>query len=98
LSVVVDRLPVEVPPLRLITIVDPPAVRSFPFTSLAWRVIVLVVPEGTVAGETAKVDWLAEMLPGITVIVGRVEVMEEPPIVAVMLVAVPAVRPLNVAL
>jgi hypothetical protein len=37
------------------------------------------------------------MVPGMTVILGSVEVIEDPPIVAVISVAVPAVIPLKVA-
>jgi hypothetical protein len=60
------------------------------------RVKVTALPEVTDAEETVIRDVAVEGGPGMTVIVGNVEVSEEPPMVAPMLVGVPEARPVNV--
>ena len=53
-------------------------------------------PEAIVPIETETKDWENEAAPGVTVIVGRVEVTEEPPIVPLIVVAVPETAPVKV--
>ena len=90
-------MPVLVPPAAVKTTVAPPVVRLFPAASFAWSVSVTAPPDWTVPAETLTTDWLVEIPPGITVTVGSVLVTAVPPIVAPMVVAVPAVTPVNVA-
>lgn len=90
-------VPVDVPPLRLNTTVAPPVVRLFPDASLACKVRVTVEPEFTVAEDTLIKEVLAEMPPGLTVTVGMVVVTGDPPMVAPIVVALPATRPVKVA-
>ena len=98
LSVVDPIVPVLVPaPVVLKTTVEPPVVRSFPAASLAWSVNVAVDPETTVASEVVTTDWAVLIAPGVTVIVGNVDVTGLPPMVALMVLAVPARTPVNVA-
>ena len=58
---------------------------------------VFVEPDGTLDEDTVTVDCESETDPAVTVIVGKVEVTALPPIVLVMVVAVPAVVPVNCA-
>jgi len=58
---------------------------------------VAVAPETTVLLDVVTVDVAAEAVPGVTVIVGRADVTALPPIVAPMVVALPAPVPVNVA-
>src|SRR5438552_10867425 len=97
LSVVPPIVPVLVPPDRLNATVSPPVVRLFPAPSLAWSVSVAVAPDTTVPLDVVTVDVAVEAVPGVTVIVGRVELTALPPMVALIVVAVPAVPPVNVA-
>lgn len=90
-------VPVEVPPLRLNTTVAPPVVRLFPAASRACKVRVTVLPDCTVAEETETMDVAELIAPGVTVMVGMVVVTGVPPMVAAMVVAVPATRPVKVA-
>lgn len=60
-------------------------------------VSVTVEPEATVEAETPTVDSDKETGPGLTVTVGRVLVTAEPPMVALIVVAVPEVVPVKVA-
>jgi chorismate synthase len=78
-------------------IVRPPAVSWFPAASFAVTVAVIFAPETTVPAETVTVDWASEKAPGVTVIVGRVDVTAEPPIVPLIVVALPARTPVKVA-
>jgi hypothetical protein len=64
---------------------------------LAWRVSVTALPDTTVALETVTTDVLVEIAPTVTVTVGSVEVTALPPIVALIVVAEPAVTPVRVA-
>lgn len=91
------KVPVEVPPLRPKTTVDPPELKEFPAASRAVNVTEMLLPEATVAFETAKVELAGEIIPGVTVTVGFPVVTDEPPIVAVMSVAVPARTPVKTA-
>jgi len=97
LSVVPPIVPVLVPPDWLNTTVSPPVVRLFPAASLACNVSVAVAPETTVLLDVVTVDALRDAEPGVTVIVGRGDVTALPPMVAPMVVAVPAAAPVNVA-
>src|SRR5437016_1419500 len=90
--------PVLVPlPVPAKTTVDPPVVRLFPAASLACSVSVAAAPETTVALDTVTTDVAGDTTPGVTAIVGSVEVTGLPPIVAPMVVALPATAPVNVA-
>ena len=95
--VVAEIVPVEVPPLRLKTMVDPPVVKLLPAASRAVRVRVAVEPEVTVPLETLTKEVAALITPGLTVTVGIVEVTALPPIVDAIVVADPLTKPVNVA-
>lgn len=97
LSEVAEIDPVLVPPLRVNTTVDPPAVKWFPLASMACKVSVEAEPELIVAEETLTNDCDNDRAPGFTVTVGKVEVTDEALIVALMVVDVPAVIPVKVA-
>ena len=86
-----------VPPAFVKTTVRPPAVRLLPLASFACSVRVTLLPEATEAAETLTVEVLVEAFAVVTVTVGGVLVTLFPPIVAWMVVAVPAVEPVNVA-
>jgi hypothetical protein len=58
---------------------------------------VIEFPDGTVAEDKLIVEVAAKMVPGTTVIVGSVEVIADPPIVALIEVAVPDTTALKVA-
>ena len=77
--------------------VAPPAVRLLAFESLAWKVKVTLEPCETVDEDTVTVDCAEEIPPGSTVTVGSVDETAVPPIVAVIVVAVPGVLPVKVA-
>jgi hypothetical protein len=79
--------------------VRPPVVKALPDESRVVRVTVTEDPEATVEGlpVMATVDRASEAGPGVTVTVGRVDVTEAPPIVAEIVVAVPAVVPTKLA-
>jgi hypothetical protein len=98
LSVVAPIVPVLVPPpVVLNTTVEPPAVRLFPAASRACRVRVAVAPDTTVPLDVVTMDWAVDAGPGVTVIVGSVEVTTTPPMVAEIVFAVPARTAVNVA-
>src|SRR5439155_802159 len=97
LSVVPPIVPVLVPPDRVNTTDRRPVGRLFPAASLACRVSVAVAPDTTVLLEVVTVDVLRDAEPGVTVIVGRADVTALPPMVAPMVVALPAPVPVNVA-
>lgn len=90
-------VPVLVPPERLNTTVDPPAVRLLLLESRAVKVRVILAPELTVAEDTLTKELAKLIAPGVTVTVGKVEVTETPPMVPVMVVADPAVTPVKLA-
>ena len=97
MSVVAEMVPLLVPPERVNTTVEPPAVRRFPFASFVVRVRVAVAPEVTVEAEVVTVDCDREIAEGVTVTVGRVLVTAAPPIEALIVVAVPEFVPVKVA-
>ena len=97
LSVVPLTVPVEVPPVREKTTVDPPVDKLFPAASRACKVMLMEFPEETVADDKLINEVAVEIVPGVTVIVGSVVVTAVPPMVAPMVVAVPASTPVNVA-
>lgn len=66
-----------------------------PAASLACRVRVLLEPEEMVLEDTATVEVFTEAGPGVTVREGATELTNVPPIVAVILVALPARSPVN---
>src|SRR5439155_859046 len=90
-------VPLLVPPPWVNTTVSPPAGRLFPAPSLAWSVSVAVAPDTTVLLAVVPVHagWAA--FPCVTVFVASTDVTGFPPMVAPMVVAVPAVPPVNVA-
>ena len=96
-SVVAPIVPVLDPPEAVKTTVEPPVVRLFPAASLACKVSVSLLPEATVGLDTLTVEVVTETGPGVTATVGSVEVTGEPPIVAPIVVAVPASTPVKVA-
>ena len=77
--------------------VAPPEVTKFPAASLVVNLRVTGEPELTEAAETVMTEVAALEAPGTTVTVGEAVVIEDPPMVAVMLVAVPANVPVKVA-
>ena len=89
--------PVEVPPALANTIAEPPLVSAFPAASFAVRVNVTAEPLETVGFDTVSIEVAGEIAPGITVTVGAVEVMLEPPTLALIVVAVPDVTPVKFA-
>src|SRR5205807_3843326 len=96
LSVVPPIVPVLVPPDRLNATVSPPVVRLFPAPSLAWSVSVAVAPDTTVPLDVVTEIGRASCREGVTVMVGSAAVTGLPPMVALIVVAVPAVPPVNV--
>ena len=97
LSVVALMVPVPVPPAFVKTTVSPPVVRLFPPGSFACSVRVTALPDATVPLETLIVEVLVVAPPTLTVTKGSVDVTADPPIVAWIVVAVPAVTPVKVA-
>lgn len=61
------------------------------------KVRVTVLPEATVLEDTLTVELAVLMRPDVTAMVGKVEVILVPPMVPVMVVAVPAITPVKVA-
>ena len=90
-------VPVLVPPVPVKITVAPPAVRLLPAASFAWSVRVTAAPEATVPLETLTVDVVVETEPGVTATAGSAVVTAVPPMVAPIVVAVPAVPAVNVA-
>ena len=89
LSAVGEMLPVEVPPVRVKEMVEPPDVIKLPAASFAVKVRVIVFPEETVGDETVTNEVVVLMAPSVTVTVGAAEVTFEPPTVDVIVVGVP---------
>ena len=86
-----------VPLVTLKVIVAPPVSKLLPDASLAWNVNVVDEPDATLPAATETVEVVGEMVPGVTVIVGNVLDIVEPPIVAPIVVADPDVVPVKVA-
>jgi hypothetical protein len=99
LSVVAPTVPVLVPPEAENTTVDPPVLRLLPAASLACSVSVTALPDATVPLDTLTTDPVAavEIAPGVTVTVGSVVVTATPPIVAPIVLALPAKTPVKIA-
>ena len=91
------NVPLQPPLPRPKAIVKPPLLSWLPAASLAVNVTVAVVPDTMLVEETDTMDWDRLTTPGVTVIVGKVEVTALPPMVAVMVRALPAVVPVKVA-
>ena len=68
-----------------------------PLASRAVSVTVTLLPELTDPEATLKVLWAADEVPVVTATVGEVVVTATPPMVALIVVAVPAVTPVKVA-
>jgi hypothetical protein len=94
--VVAPTVPVLVPPAAENTTVDPPVLRLLPAASLACSVSVTALPDATVPLDTLTSDPAVEIGPTVTWTVGSVLVTAAPPIVAPIVVAVPAVNPVKV--
>ena len=90
--------PVLVPPANPNTTVAPPVVSAFPAASLACKNSVSTPPDVSDAANTVTVDVAAEMAPAPTVIVGSAVPTGVALTVAPIVVALPAVTPVNVAL
>ena len=97
MSVVVPIVPVLVPPLEVNTTTSPPVVSLFPAASFATSVRVAEFPDSTLALEVVMTDVARETGPTVTAMVGCGVVTGLPPIVAPMVVAVPASTPVNAA-
>ncbi len=96
LSVTLLNVPLAVPAPRLNTTVEPPVVSWLPLASLAVSVTVVVPFNSIDAGEIETLDCERSTGPGVTVMVGAVDVRAEPLMVA-MMVLVPAIVPVKVA-
>ena len=81
------------------TMVLPPEVIWLLLTSLAVSVSPTEDPDVKVAGDPVMVtaEFANDIVPGVTVIVGRVVVTGLPPIVALIVVAEPETTPVNIA-
>ena len=97
MSVVAEIEPLLVPELLEKATVKPPTVAVFPAASLAVSVSVDVLPLVIDALATLMSDCEREIVPTCTETCGDVVVTGVPPIVALMLVAVPAIAPVNEA-
>jgi hypothetical protein len=95
--VVAEIFPVEVPPVAENATLEPPVVSKFPAASRLVRVRVTEFPEFTVAALRETVEVTSEIGPGRTCTVGDAVVTKEPPMVAWIVVAVPARTPVKVA-
>ena len=97
MSVVAEIAPSLVPAPLVNTTVSPPVVRALLAASRTVSVSVADAPETTLADDTVTVDCASDAAPGVTVIVGSVDVTAPPPMVAPIVRAVPAVLAVNVA-
>jgi len=87
-----------VPPVTVNATVDPPVGNALPAASRACSVSVAVPPDTTVPVDTETCDVAVEMVPGVTVTVGSgADATGAALIVAPIVVAVPAITPVNVA-
>jgi len=96
LSVTALKVPLDVPAPNPKRTVKPPVVRLLPAASLAVRVTVVLLPATMLAAPTETIDCDTLAAPGVTVIVGAVDVTALLPMVAVMVLAEPAVAPVKV--
>ena len=96
MSVTAEIVPVEVPPVLAKATVAPPVEIVLLFASRACNVRVTAEPEATLAEETVINDLTAEIVPGFTVTVGKLEVSGDEFRVARRVVAVPATTPVKV--
>lgn len=97
LSVTLPMLPVEVPPDVEKATVKPPEVSELPAASLDVSVRVELAPEATFELLTLTRDCAKDIVPGVTLMVGKVVVTAAALIVAPIVVAVPATLPVKVA-
>lgn len=95
LSVVALMVPVLVPPVLVNTTVRPPELKVLPFESWAMTVSIEAVLNRILAKDTVTSDCDKLRGPGVTVMVGKVLVIALPPMVALMVVAVPATIPVK---
>ena len=94
---IAEIVPFDDPPDFANVTLEPPAVKLFPAASFAWSVRVTAAPDKTVPLATLIKDVAGEMPPGFTVIVGKVVEIEDPPMVACRVVAVPERTPVKFA-
>ena len=98
LSVTEPNVPVESPPEWSKSTVSPPVVRLLLLASLACSVTPVVVPDAMVELVTVIAEFTSEILPGVTCTVAAPGVVTALPFIwAVIVVAVPAINPVNVA-
>ena len=90
---VTPTFPVLVPPPNEKATASPPVARSFPAASRACSVRVEVAPDAIVAADTVIVEVATDTPPVVTEMVGSVVLTATPPIVAPIVVAVPAPPP-----
>src|SRR5262245_55540883 len=91
------NVPLLVPAPGPNTTLAPPVVSRLPLASLAVSVTVVELLDCKLERPTETADCVTLAAPGVTVMVGSAEVTGLPPMVAVMLRAVPAKTPVNVA-
>ncbi len=97
LSDVAPIEPVLPPPAAVNTTVSPPVVSRLPAASFARSLSVAIAPDASVSVDTVTTEVVAAIAPGVTVIVGAGVVTAPPLIVALIVVAVPAMIAVNVA-
>jgi hypothetical protein len=97
LSVVAPTVPVLVPPEAVNTTVAPPVLRLLPAASFACSVSVTALPDATVGADTLTTDPAVEIGPTVTWTVGSAVVTATPPIVAPIVLGVPARTPVKLA-
>ncbi len=89
--------PLLPPPDAVNTTVSPPVASRLPAASLARRCSVATAPDASVSVDAVTTDVAPAMAPGLTTIVGAAVDTGAPLIVAPIVVAVPAMAPVNVA-
>ena len=90
-------VPALVPPLRLNIMLAPPVVIGLLCASRADSVKVTVLPDETVMDATLTIDLVAEIIPGLTRMVGKLVATVTPVIVAEMVVGDPDITPVKLA-
>src|ERR1051325_115406 len=96
-SAVAPTVPVLAPPEKPNATASPPVATLFPAASLPRSFSVTLAPDATVSFEIVMTDPAGEIAPGETAIVGNGLVTADPLIVAPIVVAVPASRPVDTA-
>ena len=97
LSLTEPNVPSLVPPALVNVTVSPPLASRFPAASRAVSVNVSASPDATVLADALTSDCASDTAPGVTVIVGPVDVIAFPLIVAPIVRGVPAVVAVKIA-